>query len=319
MEGVVVVKNDESYGEEKEITAKAFSEQFGIPVRDVLSAINRAKIESKKNREGLFVYDLEEIQNACDEFFEESKRRMIDLELEVLKRFMPEFHKIISEVVKNELSLSISIRDAKEARIIDALASIRSHLIESRTVLGYISKMAAQIDLASTNKLLNTGNEIQNKIQKNTESVERTENKEATTDSRNVKKQDVIKKDAKPGTPQRGRELINAFLVGPRLVESSKVLLTDNIRDFHSVLIAKERNLRDAYNDNRKLINEFLEPYEDIISDCPEVNDFYSMSSRLSNWVSKHSEEAPRIVLFLALNRVNEGLVTAQDYLDFLV
>lgn len=307
------IKEQLFISESKFITAKAFSEQFGILNRDVLSAINRQKLEKTRNEEGVFVYEVDDLLSACEEFYEESKRKIIDLELEVLKRFIPEIQKVVTEIVRSELSLSISIRDTKEARLIDTLASIRSLMIENRTVLGFLSKMTAQIDLATTNKIANQ----QPSVFKHSESIKK-EEKEISEEDKPKKDASFFEYKTNGTNPQKGKELVNVFLVGPRLVEPSKKILTENIKSFYSVLISKEKSLSSTIKENIKLINEFIEPYEDVVSDCPEVSDFYSMSSKISSWVSKHSNEAPRIVLFLALNRTNNGIVTAQDYLDFL-
>lgn len=143
------------------LTGRAYAEQHGLSVRDVIEAINKFGPEAELGEgAGGVTYALEDLHAALADHFESARLRAQDSEMEFFRRILPEIRsgivEAVREVVKSELGLATMIRDTKETMIVDVLGAQRAMVRDAKVAISFLTRVASQINLAAVAGVVST-------------------------------------------------------------------------------------------------------------------------------------------------------------------
>lgn len=135
------------------ITVKDFAVQYGVTGREVIEVVNKYRLEPEREADGGVTYLLEDLVHSFSEYVSESGRRSKETEMEFFRRILPEIKNSIAEgvadIVRQELSLAVAVKDTKDSILVELLGSLRGLIRENRGAISFLTRLTSQVQLAA--------------------------------------------------------------------------------------------------------------------------------------------------------------------------
>lgn len=135
------------------ITVKDFAVQYGVTGREVIEVVNKYRLEPEREADGGVTYLLEDLVHSFSEYVSESGRRSRETEMEFFRRILPEIKNSIAEgvadIVRQELSLAVAVKDTKDSILVELLGSLRGLIRENRGAISFLTRLTSQVQLAA--------------------------------------------------------------------------------------------------------------------------------------------------------------------------
>jgi hypothetical protein len=134
-------------------TAVAFAQSHGVTGREVVEIIAKYAIEPEKEPSGAITYSVDDLVHYFAKYGEDTRKRGQDNDLEFFRRLFPDLKNAlvdaIREVLKQELTYAVAIRDTKESMLIELMGYMKAATRETRSSVAFLTRLAAQINLAA--------------------------------------------------------------------------------------------------------------------------------------------------------------------------
>lgn len=134
-------------------TAVSFAQSHGVTGREVVEVISKYGIEPEKDSAGSITYAVDDLVHYFSKHGEESRKRGQDNDLEFFRRLFPDLKNAlvdsIREVLKQEMTYAVAIRDTKESMLIELMGYMKSTMRETRSSVAFLTRLASQINLAA--------------------------------------------------------------------------------------------------------------------------------------------------------------------------
>ncbi len=290
---------DESFDDIQ--TIKQISDSTGISTRELTDIVRRAEIRPTKVND-LWGFSYTEVLDSINEFGEDSKRKNIEWDAQIISRVLPQLSTHIRGIIKEEFSSNILYKESTEAKIVDAITSVKVSTLMLKKISSEILRVLTLVELSE----VKTGNHV-TAVATPTNSVK--PSKEVTVDNEQTID---LSSDAPSGIEEY---LSLMFPTLHELEDDQRNAILTAKSDLYEQFISSPNELKRMSEIKRRSINSVIALFSNELGNVPTFKSLAGSMSSLLVWTQQKIDKIPLGIIFSAIEANNIGSeLTGDDF-----